>query len=435
MIKYIISIFTVFALVFSMASCSNNSTVESHEDSQIKNATQIQGDAQEENQTEAHETQSTDSYDGQASKDTDTTIEETEEYAHVYSSSDSMVAPYETFEELWDNSPSIFTGECISSEPIYQNETLYTLSQVKIETVYKGDFSEGDVVCFVEMGGRSTVGIYQKECNLESKAFEPKAEPLSSDTKIAVGIEGYFPMREGEHLLLLASDTSGFLKEGPQELLSVMRTYEGKFILREDGSYKRPAASKEDKLYFDENSMVITLDEWAKTFQEKEADSDEILAKVNDINIYRSTVERSKLQYDAEEDTSKSSYTDKDWIQDQIEIEILVMEANRLGIEFSDERIQKAVNSGEEIYYNETENEDLADFIAQIDAFCKEKNITAEEYFDNYAFDVYRKNYNLVVAIRYIEELNEDEYTDRSDIDKYVNDLIEKGIYEVEYYN
>jgi hypothetical protein len=50
----------------------------------------------------------------------------------------SRKKPYDTFDALNKVSSNVIEGNCISSKPIFQNNTLYTLSEVRVTLVYKG---------------------------------------------------------------------------------------------------------------------------------------------------------------------------------------------------------------------------------------------------------------------------------------------------------
>lgn len=95
---------------------------------------------------------------------------------------------FDTLESLGKYSDFILTGTCISSNPIFQNDTLYTLSQIKAGQVFKGNIISGDVVNIAEMGGRTTFGEYEKGCNIEPKVFETGHEQLPADYHVVVGI-------------------------------------------------------------------------------------------------------------------------------------------------------------------------------------------------------------------------------------------------------
>jgi len=158
--------------------------------------------------------------------------------------------------ELDANADIVFTGECVAAEPKFQNETLYTISRIKVEQVYKGDISKGDVLLFCEFGGRVTNGEYNKGCNLPPI---PKSAEASADKQIVVGADGYYPFKAGEKALLFARDVGGYFIDIDEPQYGVVGGYDGKLFLQEDGSYKKPLPSEMDTGIIIE--VIITIDQ------------------------------------------------------------------------------------------------------------------------------------------------------------------------------
>lgn len=177
------------------------------------------------------------------------------------SNQSSRMTPRSTVEEFVEDAGFIFSGECISSEPVFQNDTLYTLSKIKISQVYKGNLTVGEIVQVGESGGRTTYGDYVKGCAIEEKAFEPEGERLPDDYEIVEGSDGYFPLKVGEQILLFAVDASGFFTMTDQPLYGILADYEGKFFLQDDGTYARPIPSQTDNHVFKKGYWVISVDE------------------------------------------------------------------------------------------------------------------------------------------------------------------------------
>jgi hypothetical protein len=180
----------------------------------------------------------------------------------VYSWSESdRIKFYPDLRSLSENAQFIFTGTCISSDPIFQNETLYTLSKVKISKGYKGNLKDGDIVSIIEMGGRTTIGEYSKNCIKDEKTFDTGEKLYPDDTKLVMGIDEYYPLSKDEEVLLFAGDTSGFLKDFAEPLYDIIGGYDGKFLLQKDGSYAKPKPSASDEHEFEDETFIITLDE------------------------------------------------------------------------------------------------------------------------------------------------------------------------------
>ncbi len=169
-----------------------------------------------------------------------------------------------TLPELDAAAEVVITGECVSANPVFQNDTLYTLSQIRIDQVFKGGLTSGDKVFFVEMGGRVTNGEYNKGCNLPPI---PKSAEATVDKPIVMGSDWYYPLKEGEKVLLFAGDSSGFLKAFDQPLYAVIGDYDGKLFLQDDGSYAKPLPAETDKHVFGNGSLFITRNELEKYYQ------------------------------------------------------------------------------------------------------------------------------------------------------------------------
>lgn len=170
-----------------------------------------------------------------------------------------------TLPELDMSAEVVITGECIKAEPVFQNDTLYTLSQIKVVQVFKGNITSGDSLFFVEFGGRVTNGEYNKGCNLPPI---PKSAQATVDKEIVYGIDWYYPLKEGENVLLFAGDSSGFLAEFDQPLYAVIGDYDGKFFLQDNGSYAKPLPAETDKHVFGDGSLIITADKLKEYYRE-----------------------------------------------------------------------------------------------------------------------------------------------------------------------
>lgn len=172
----------------------------------------------------------------------------------VYYSGDTYrLKYYDSIEELFDVSEVVITGDCISSKPVYQLGHIYTVSEVKVSNCYKGMVDSGDIIQVVEMGGRDNYGEWSKNCNSEVKDFPTETHP--EDSKVVVGTDGFYPMKEGDSVLLFLGDTTGFLQEIDGILYDVMGTTDGILYLQSDGSYVKPTPSQTDLLVFDEGNL------------------------------------------------------------------------------------------------------------------------------------------------------------------------------------
>ena len=178
---------------------------------------------------------------------------------------------FDTFEKLNGVAKNIITGICVSSGPVFQNDTLYTLSGVNIGRVYRGKgLSPGDTILVVEMGGRTKHGEYVKNCHIEKKAFET-VEPVPDDYKLVVGMDGFFPLKESDRVLLFLGNGTDFIKSINEKVYGIIGAYDGKLYLQPDGeTYARPLPANTDKLRFGEGTLTITAGELKEIAREND---------------------------------------------------------------------------------------------------------------------------------------------------------------------
>lgn len=167
-----------------------------------------------------------------------------------------------TMKELNELADFVITGVCLLSGPVFQEGCVYTASKVKIDTVYRGEnLASGDTITIIEMGGRSTYGEQAKHAPKVEKSFYT-GEPMPSDDRFVLGMDGHFPLKEGEQVLLFLGDSTGFIRsiEGPA--YGIWGDYDGKLFLQPDGvTYSTTLPSDNDKLIFGEGTFKITVDE------------------------------------------------------------------------------------------------------------------------------------------------------------------------------
>ena len=168
----------------------------------------------------------------------------------------------DTFDELNEIASYVVTGVCISSKPVFRKDLLYTLSEIQINDVYRGEnLAKGNVILVMEWGGRSTYGEYEKNCHIEEKVFET-GERMPPDQKLVTGMDGYFPLQENEQVLLFLGDATGFFENIKEPLFGIWGDYDGKLFLQPDGlAYSRPMPAQTDKLQFGGETLSITVDE------------------------------------------------------------------------------------------------------------------------------------------------------------------------------
>lgn len=192
---------------------------------------------------------------------TDTSEPSRIENVEYYSISSDKIRSYESLDDLTTASSEVIVGDCLNTATVYQYGNIYTLSQIKVQEVYKGNIVSGDTIWVVECGGRTTFGDYDANCMVDEKEFESSEDRLPDDYQIVIGMDGFYPLKQGESVLLFLGDTSGFLPDFNDTLYSVSGDTDGKLYAQEDGTYKKPSPSQTDNYIFEDGNLTITVAE------------------------------------------------------------------------------------------------------------------------------------------------------------------------------
>lgn len=151
---------------------------------------------------------------------------------YMYEQGDSTVE-YDSVAELKKDAVGIVTGTVISAKPIFRSNILHTLTEVSVEAVYSGPFSKGDVIFIEEHGGQVTMQDYIRGTELENEAVE-EITTATEKTSVVVGIDGYYPMPVGRHVLLFMQDSGLKTEEMDQKIYSCLGGYSGIFYQQSD---------------------------------------------------------------------------------------------------------------------------------------------------------------------------------------------------------
>lgn len=257
--KRIFVIFTV-AIMILVTACSSQQEIQPVATANIDdNHEEVSQSAEDVVQEDSQPTVSV-AGDSQATQSVIEPIFDDNDTRYISNSSDKY--SYETFDELNEIASYVVTGVCISSKPVFRKDLLFTLSEIEINDVYRGEtIAKGDVILIIEMGGRTTYGDYEKNCHIEEKVFET-GKRMPPDQKIIAGMDGYFPLQENEQVLLFLADGTGFIENIKEPLFGIWGDYDGKLFLQPDGlAYSRPMPAQTDKLQFGGETLSITVDE------------------------------------------------------------------------------------------------------------------------------------------------------------------------------
>lgn len=151
---------------------------------------------------------------------------------YMYEQGDSTIA-YNSIAELKKDAAGIVTGAVISVKPIFRSNILHTLTEVSVEAVYSGPFSKGDVIYIEEQGGQVTMQDYIRGTDLENEAVE-EITTATEKTSVVVGIDGYYPIPLGRHVLLFLKNSGWQTEDTKQEIYSGLGGYLGIFYQQSD---------------------------------------------------------------------------------------------------------------------------------------------------------------------------------------------------------
>lgn len=187
-----------------------------------------------------------------------------EDNVRYFSTHTDRIKYYTSSDELYKAAEVIIAGKCLEAKAVYKLNKLFTLSKVEVTVVLKGNISVGDIISVVEDGGRTSFGEYDKNCNVDEKAFETNGTRLPEDYKVVIGMDGFYPLTAGEEVLLFLGDTTGFLPEVSGTLYDVIGATDGKLYKQEDGVYRKASPSDTDDYVFTKENLTVSIDELQK---------------------------------------------------------------------------------------------------------------------------------------------------------------------------
>lgn len=170
---------------------------------------------------------------------TNEAFSEKDNVMYMYEQSDKTIS-YDSAAELHKAARGIVTGTVISSKPVFRQSMLHTLTEVCIKSVLKGPFAQGNVISVDERGGQIVLKEYIKGTKLEPEAME-NISKIDGNTPVIVGIDGYYPMPPGQHVLLFISRPGWESEEAVRNVYTCMGDYDGVFFLQSDKiTYVKP---------------------------------------------------------------------------------------------------------------------------------------------------------------------------------------------------
>jgi len=163
---------------------------------------------------------------------TEQAFQKKDNVVYMYEQGDEGIS-YNTYVELKKDALCIAAGTVISAKPVFRMKMLHTLSEVRIDTVYSGLLFPGDIVYVGEHGGRVTADEYFKKTELEQDDINEITSSVVN-TSVVVGVDGFYPMPLGRHVLLFLQDSEWKFEGIDQKIYTCLGGYDGIFYQQSD---------------------------------------------------------------------------------------------------------------------------------------------------------------------------------------------------------
>ncbi len=178
-----------------------------------------------------------------------------------FSLSADKLRNYDSFDDLATAAEAVVAGESIESTVVFRFGNIYTLTKLLVTDTYKGSVVNGETIWVIERGGYTTYGEYVANCGADEKIFGDMIVDCPDEYQVVMGVDGYFPIKQGEKVLIFVGNTSGFLPDFDEPLYDIIGDTDGKLYVQEDGTYKRADPSQTDDHAFGDNELTITIED------------------------------------------------------------------------------------------------------------------------------------------------------------------------------
>ena len=128
------------------------------------------------------------------------------ERCQFVSSIGDLAKVYDSTGELEKDAELIVVGTVVRQENYYLQHTVHQFAWIKIEEVKAGSANLGDTILIQQIGGYATYKEWIENTQFEGKPGD--GEPtIDEDQVTAHGIDGYYPVVEGDKVLLYLKET------------------------------------------------------------------------------------------------------------------------------------------------------------------------------------------------------------------------------------
>lgn len=159
----------------------------------------------------------------------------------------SMTAPFSSVEEVYDYASNVIRARVMTSGYRLNGPSVYTLSEIEILDVYKGNMKPGERIHVMELGGFVPQGVLKNAVAIEKTGKEAEKSE-GDDVLLDVRLHGYKVLEEGEEaILFLARELDNRKPElYPEKTYSLVRVWQGKLLYSEETELYVPYIPKEE---------------------------------------------------------------------------------------------------------------------------------------------------------------------------------------------
>lgn len=140
---------------------------------------------------------------------------------------------YDSTGELEKDADLIVVGTVVRQENYYLQHNVHQFAWIKIEEVKAGSANPSETILIQQIGGYTTYKEWNENIQFEGKPGD--GEPtIDEDQVTAHGIDGYYPVVEGDKVLLYLKETGETNKKENSKIYVPVGTYFGVFYWCEE---------------------------------------------------------------------------------------------------------------------------------------------------------------------------------------------------------
>ncbi len=149
------------------------------------------------------------------------------------SSIGDLAKVYSSTDELEKDADLIVVGKVIRQKNTFETHLISQFAWIEIEEVRTGSANIGDTILIQQIGGYATYKEWIENTQFEGKPGD--GDPTIDENQItAYGIDGYYPVVEGDRVLLYLKETGDTFELENSKIYVPVGTYFGVFYWCED---------------------------------------------------------------------------------------------------------------------------------------------------------------------------------------------------------